>query len=142
MPAKIAPDGPTTKKQSLGKYAKIAAKQLAHLGWVYFIKFRQIPSDINQTIRNIHHPAAPYLHRLAQHGVPAPLRAQPWTARQKQRAFKRGLHISAAHYYQHFLHEDMADYIDKRFWVVLPYHSVKDFPHLKLAPCSVVPQRN
>jgi hypothetical protein len=35
----------------------------------------------------------------------------------------------------------MADYVDKRLWVVLPYQSVHFMPHLKLSPCGVVPQR-
>jgi hypothetical protein len=36
----------------------------------------------------------------------------------------------------------MADYIEKGFWVVLPYHLVKDLPNLRLSPIGVVPQRN
>jgi hypothetical protein len=35
----------------------------------------------------------------------------------------------------------MLDMIDKRYWVILPFHAVKHFPHLKLAPAGVVPQR-
>jgi hypothetical protein len=35
----------------------------------------------------------------------------------------------------------MADYVRKRFWVVLPYAAVQNMPHLKLSPCGVVPQR-
>ncbi len=34
----------------------------------------------------------------------------------------------------------MADYIKKRFWVVLLYKAVQHMPHVKLSPCGVVPQ--
>ena len=35
----------------------------------------------------------------------------------------------------------MKDYIEKRFWTILPFNAIKHYPHLKLAPCGVVPQR-
>jgi len=35
----------------------------------------------------------------------------------------------------------MLDYVNKKFWVVLPFHAVRQYAHLKLAPSGVVPQR-
>jgi hypothetical protein len=65
----------------------------------------------------------------------------PWSPKKRQQALRRGAHNSATQQFRQFLHEDMADYIEKRFWTVLPYHAIKHMPHLKLAPCGVVPQR-
>jgi hypothetical protein len=35
----------------------------------------------------------------------------------------------------------MYDMVRMGYWVVLPYSAVRSLPHLKLAPCGVVPQR-
>jgi hypothetical protein len=39
------------------------------------------------------------------------------------------------------LFEEFLDMVKKRFWVILPFSAVKRYPHLKLAPAGVVPQR-
>jgi hypothetical protein len=111
------------------------------VGWVRFIQELQTPSDINPSIQFIQHPAAQYLHRLSTSGIPAPSMSTPWSPEKRKQALRRGAHKSATRQFRQFLHEDMADYIAKRFWTVLPYPAIKDMPHLKLAPCGVVPQR-
>jgi hypothetical protein len=83
----------------------------------------------------------PYLSRLARQGVPAPSTAAPWTLHQKDNAFRRGPHPSAARQFATFLLEDMYDYVKMGYWIVLPYSAVRRLPHLKLAPAGVVPQR-
>jgi hypothetical protein len=125
----------------LGKYAKVAAQKLTRMGWVRFIQHLQHPSDVHHNIASIPHPAAQYLHRLSNYGVPAPSSAPPWSQKTLRCALQRGAHVSAAYQFRDFLHEDMADYVDKCFWVVLSYRSVHFMPHLKLSPCGVVPQR-
>jgi hypothetical protein len=84
---------------------------------------------------------APYLKRLTCCGVPAPSTAAPWTFHQKDEAYHRGPHPSAATHYAAFLLEDMYDYVHRGYWIVLPYEAVRHLPHLKLAPSGVVPQR-
>jgi len=126
----------------LGKLAMHMASVLAIQGWEQFFRdssFRQ--SSINPNIRSIPHPAAPYLHRLASSGVPAPSAAPPWSLRQKDAAVIRGPHPSARFQYANFLHEDMFDYVKMGYWIVLPYSSIRHHPLLKLAPSGVVPQR-
>jgi hypothetical protein len=133
---------PKPKRTKLGKYAKAAAVLLAHVGWTKFIQLSQHPSDVHPNIASIPHSAAPYLSRLAITGVPAPSRDPPWSQRTRRIALQRGAHFSATHKFREFLHKDMANYVDKRFWVVLPYSAVRYMPHLKLSPCGVVPQRD
>jgi len=101
----------------------------------------QHPRDINSNIHQIKHPAAAYLHRLARTGVPAPSMAAPWTQKQLLTIYRRGAHSSALHQFKDFLFEDMLDMIKKKYWVVLPFHTVRYLPGLKLAPVGVVPQR-
>jgi len=137
----LPPSPNSVSQESLGKLARLAAKQLQELGWVKFIKTLQYPSDLLPTLHSIHHPAGAYLHRLNQCGVPAPSSAPPWPQWLRRRVLRKGPHISASKLYREFLHQDMINYIKKRFWVVLPYSAVAHFPHLKLAPCGVVLQR-
>jgi hypothetical protein len=133
---------PSPKITDLGEYATCAAEQLKSMGWTRFIKPLQYPSDKHPAIASVPHSAAAYLHRLSTTGVPAPSQAQLWTHTSRQLALRRGAHVSAIHHFRNFLHADMADYIKKRFWVVLPYTAVHHMPHLKLSPCGVVPQRD
>jgi hypothetical protein len=95
------------------------------LGWPAFIKSLQHPIDISPTIHRAQHPAAPYLHRLANNGVPAPSKAQPWTLQQKKAVLTRGAHSSATQQFRDFLWEDMADMITKGFWSVLLFQQIK-----------------
>jgi len=128
-------------QKELGKYCALFAKQLKQKGWSNFVKALQHPGDIAPTIHTIHHPIAPYLSRLSKFGVPAPSAATPWSRAQRRRAVNRGAHSSAKIQFKEFLFHDMLDMIQKRYWVVLPYSAVRNFPHLKLAPVGVVPQR-
>jgi len=59
----------------------------------------------------------------------------------RRQVLSRGPHFSAERLFRQFLMEDMLDMVHKNFWMVLPYKAVQHFPHLKLAPSGVVPQR-
>jgi hypothetical protein len=59
-----------------------------------------------------------------------------------QAAVARGPHPSTARYYISFLLEDMFDYVQMGLWVVLPFHAISHYSHLKLAPAGVAPQRD
>jgi hypothetical protein len=101
----------------------------------------QHPSDINPTIAQVAHTAATYLHRLAKTGIPAPSLSAPWSKQHLHQVYWRGAHSSALHKFQDFLLDNMLDMVRKKYWVVLPFHTVKHLPNLKLAPAGVVPQR-
>ncbi len=114
---------------------------MADLGWHDFVRLHQHPLSINPSLATAPHPAASYLHRLARHGVPAPSDSPPWSPYRRDQAFQRGPHPSAARQFANFILEDMWDYVRMGFWTVLPFSAVRHFPHLKLAPAGVVPQR-
>ena len=125
----------------LGKLAVKFSRALARLGWNRFVRKQRTHSSLKNNIHLLEHKAAPYLARLARHGVPAPSTAPPWTLAQKDQAVHRGPHPSAARHYAAFLLEDMYDYVHMGYWVVLPYSAIRSLPHLKLAPSGVIPQR-
>jgi hypothetical protein len=55
-------------------------------------------------------------------------------------AVNRGSHKSASEF-RDFVDGDMADMVKRRYWVVLPYHLVRNLPNLRISPLGVVPQR-
>ena len=65
----------------------------------------------------------------------------PWTLEQKDNAIRRGPHQSAKKYAELF-REEFSDFVDKKFWTILPYRLVRDLRDLRLSPLGVVPQRN
>lgn len=54
---------------------------------------------------------------------------------------ERGPHQSASEFGE-FLAEEFLDFIDKGYWLVLPYESVRNLPGLRLSPVGCVPQRD
>jgi hypothetical protein len=134
---------PKYSPRELGKLALNFAQELHWLGWNKF--FRQHYShtypSLRPNIRHLPHPAAPFLSRLASVGVPAPSQRTPWTTAQQDAAVTRGPHPSARHQYTDFLLDDMYTYVTSGYWLVLPYSALRGHPHLKIAPSSVIPQR-
>jgi hypothetical protein len=133
---------PTVSPGELGKLSLAYADQLQWLGWSHFINthHHQNIKSFHPHLQNLPHPAAPFLHRLASLGVPAPSQGPPWTTHKQDAAVLRGPHPSAGRQHAAFLLEDMYTYIRSRYWLVLPYHALRGHPKLKIAPASVVPQ--
>jgi hypothetical protein len=127
----------------LGKLSLAYARQLRRLGWSRFFQthHHQNIKSLHPHLRNLPHPAAPLLHRLASSGVPAPSQGPPWTIHQQDAAVQRGPHPSAGRQHATFLLEDMYNYVRAGYWLVLPYHALRGHPKLKIAPAGVVPQR-
>jgi len=99
---------------------------LRQLGWSHFIKTLQHPLDTAPNITSLPHSAAPYLQRLADNGVPAPSHSQPWSKSKLPHLLR---------------FEDFLDMVQKGYWTILPFSSLKHFSHLKLSPAVVVPQQ-
>jgi len=126
----------------LGKWAVAQQRLLARLGWRQFFYHHQQPHSMNSSIKHILHPTAQYLHDIAYTGAPEILTTPPWSKPTLDQVYQRKPHTSAAQQYATFLIEDMFDYVQMGYWLVLPYHSVWHFPALRLAPSGVVPQRD
>jgi hypothetical protein len=72
------------------------------------------------------------------------LRTSPWTEQQREETLKRGPHKSSNEHAD-FLREELLDFVQKGFWMVLPYRLLKKYKHLItnlcISPMGVVPQR-
>jgi hypothetical protein len=75
------------------------------------------------------------------YGIPAPSHSTPWSLEQKDAAIAWGPHLFVSKFYSSFLLEGMMDYVHMGYWIVLPYHSIHHFTHLKVVPTGVVPQQ-
>ena len=88
---------------------------------------------------SIPHPAATLLEHYRTQGTSVDTPPKPWTDTQKQDALQRGAHKSS---YDHldFVQEEFADFVRKKYWVVLPAADVLMLEWLMLSPLGVVPQ--
>ena len=130
-----------SKTDKLGKIIIRDSNIVRRRGIKHLLSARKNPTDWGDLKLVSAHPASRLLHHYKKHGVPVTLADDPWTPHEVQASIDRGPHKSAYEYLD-FLREDMADMVDKRFWVVLPFADVKDLQHLRLSPIGVVPQRN
>jgi hypothetical protein len=64
----------------------------------------------------------------------------PWSTKKRTMHVRRGAHLSCKDHLE-FIRTEMLDFVEKGYWMVLPYHLVRDLPQLRLSPLGVVPQR-
>ena len=126
----------------LGKLVEWLSSEFLLSGtWVDFVRCIRHRPCIHEAVGMLPHPAAAYLQHLQAEGAPVTCSTPPWTQQQRDASIQRGPHPSTSAYLG-FLEEDMADMIQKGYWVVLPYHLVKDLPNLRISPMGAVPQRD
>jgi hypothetical protein len=58
----------------------------------------------------------------------------------KDTLIERGCHRSADKHAD-FLREEMAEFMERRFWTVLPYRLVRELPQLQLSLAAVKEER-
>ena len=86
------------------------------------------------------HPAYPLLQAMARGGVPVKMTSTSWTTAELDARAQRGSHQSCQAHIE-FVREEMAEFVKKGYWLVLPYSLVRDLKGLRLSPLGVVPQR-
>ena len=89
-----------------------------------------------QDLDNVDHPAAELLRHWRDHGVPAETTSPPWTVEQRDTCVERGCHHSA-NQHSDFLREEMATFMESKFWMVLPYELIRELAELMLWPAVV-----
>ena len=90
-------------------------------------------SYLSSRLDNLQHPAADLLKQMRDEGVPVPMDTSSWTSKHKDDCVAYGCHKSAE-MHKEFIREEMADFIEKGFWVVLPYSIAKDLPDSAYSP--------
>jgi hypothetical protein len=110
--------------------------------WEDFVKDHRGKSYLAPDIDHIHHSARGLLQDFRDKGVPVPMDDPPWAPEAIDQCAERGPHPSA-NLHREFLRDEMADFIDAGFWVVLPLDQVrglgKDF---RLSPVAVKEEVN
>ena len=126
----------------LGKQV-VSAVRLLHASpsWESFVQAHRGPSLLSEAVQHLPHPAAPLLHRIRTEGVPVTMADAEWSSEQIHNMARRGPHKSAMDHAA-FVREEMANFAEQGFWVVLPLHEVEDRERLRLSPLGVVPQRD
>ena len=89
---------------------------------------------------DLDHPAAELLRDWRDEGVPANSDSPPWTTDMKDRCIHRGCHKSAKEHAE-FLREELSEFIESKYWVVLPYRLVRHLQNLMLSPAAVKEER-
>jgi hypothetical protein len=128
---------------ALGKLIEWSVKLLSKSSsWQQYVAMSQGPSHISRTINQLQHPAALLLVHLHTHtGMPVVLCTPGWSPPLVQEHLGWGPHKSANDHLD-FVCEEMANFVRKGFWTVLPYHLlVKRLWGLRLSPLGSVPQR-
>ncbi len=88
--------------------------------WEEFINEFRGPSYLAQDLDHVEHPSGELLPHWRDQGVPAETTSPPWTVEQRDSCVARGCHRSA-NQHSEFLREEMATFMENRFWMVLPY---------------------
>jgi hypothetical protein len=126
---------------ALGKLAMVTGEQLLMYGWDRTVERARGSSHISAGVRHIPHRAARLLEHLRRVGAAVPMATGPWTAHVRAQAVARGSHKSS-HGERAFVATEILDFTQQGYWLVLPYHVVKDWPNLRISPLGVVPQRD
>ena len=109
--------------------------------WEAFASAFRGRSYLSENLDNIEHPAADLPRKWRDEGVPAQSSSPPWTVEQKDECVRRGCHPSAS-LHASFLREEMAEFIENKFWAVLPYELVRELEDLFLSPAAVKEERD
>jgi hypothetical protein len=109
--------------------------------WEAFVNAFRGRSYLAETIASVDHPATPLLQTWRDQGVPVLSSSPPWPPEALDSCVARGCHRSASEHAA-FLREEMAEFIENKFWVALPYDAVKHLPNLQLSPAAVKEERD
>ena len=135
------PSTSTIVQDRLGMYVDLYRLQLASSeSWSAFATAVRGRSTLSENLESFPHPAAPLLCEMRDLGVPVQCFGPEWSAERLEECLRRGSHKSASEYAE-FVREEMADFCDMDYWVVLPYEDVQYLEWLRLSPLGVVPQR-
>ena len=126
---------------NLGALAACLSDHLSSVGMRDLISAMRGVSDLNPGVKSIPHGAARLLDRMRRCGVPVPLSTPPLTLEEKDTAAAYGSHASCDANAK-FLRKEIGDFVQKGFWMVLPFSTVRKDPNLRLSPAGLVPQRD
>ena len=120
---------------------ELASAFLSSPSWEAFVNEFRGRSYLASELDDVDHPAATLLRLWRDEGVPVQTSSPPWTQEQKDHAVERGCHYSAVQHAD-FLREEMAEFIDAKSWLVLPYEIVRHLHEIMFSPAAVKDERD
>ena len=132
------------QSEKLSEYISRDSSRLLDVGFERLVRERRKRSNFNPQVRRLRHKAARLLDHLHKRGANVTLATPPWDNDRLEATLERGPHKSAAEYVE-FLREELLDFVQKGFWMILPIRLLKKFKKLykslRVSPMGVVPQR-
>ena len=128
-----------TLEDTLGERIRQHTKILLEEGWESLVHRLQ-EEDLRVVGDGEVHPAGTILKSYQRNGVPVVLKSSPWSRNKIKKLLARGSHKSCNEHLD-FMRTEFLEFVEKGFWVILPYRHVRKFKHLRLSPMGVVPQR-
>jgi hypothetical protein len=110
--------------------------------WEDFVTSFRGRSYLSPELEDADNPAAKLLRDWRDHGVPVNTTSEPWTAEDLDSLVNRGCHRSAITEHTDLLREEMSEFIENKFWTVLPYDSIRHITKLQLSPAAVKDERD
>ena len=98
-------------------------------------------SNMSRGVRRLPHKASRLLDHLRTRGAGVLTVTLPWALQRRDAAVHRGAHQSAQQD-RAFVFEEMQDFSQQGYWVVLPYAVVREWKGLRVSPIGAVPQRD
>ena len=132
------------QSEDLGEYILRDSSRLRDIGFENLVREWRKRSNFHPEISQLRHKAARLLNHLHKRGANVTLATPPWDEERLNSTIQRGPHKSATEYVD-FLKEELLDFVQKGFWMVLPLKLLKKYPslykNLRVSPMGVVPQR-
>jgi hypothetical protein len=131
----------TDAEYSLGKLAVDLGARAQAIGWRRMCREVRGRSNFHPHVRSLRHQAARLLDHLRLRGAAVPLATSPWSDSRTAEAMHRGPHKSS-HGEKQFVAEEMLDFFQQGYWVIVPYDVARAWPNLRISPLGVIPQRD
>ena len=128
-------------EETLGKLARAVSLRVRSEGWHKVVTSLRGPSNITPEVGAIPHKAARLLSHMRKRGASVMMATAPWGPERCDAAVARGPHKSARDE-RTFVLEEILDFCQQGYWIVLPYSEVRNLPGLRISPIGVVPQRD
>ena len=129
-------------KDKLGTFIRLHSKRFEEFRWEELVRSIRNRGDLEVQQRGTDdpHPALNLLKTFQRTGVPVVMSTAPWNSKRRTKHVRRGAHQSCKDHLG-FIRTEMLNFVEKGYWMVLPYRLVRDLPQLRLSPLGVVPQR-
>ena len=136
---------PLVEQQFLGDRLGTLVSQLSQqldsaTTWSEFVNDVHGRSYLSPDMSGVRHPARQYLEELRDQGLPISMDDEEWSLEKRDACVSRGCHKTAREHAA-FIREEMSDFAESGFWVVLPYEQVRHLKNLRLSPLGVKEER-